>query len=129
MATGQTLVDRASRLLGLINSGESPTSAESADALIAINSMLDSWRNDRLMAYALQNETLAMVASQASYTIGPSGDLNTVRPVSIESAFMREGNIDYPVRVIDAEEFNSIPDKTSTSNLVQFVYYEGNRDT
>ena len=129
MATGQTLVDRASRLLGLINSGESPTSAESADALIAINSMLDSWRNDRLMAYALQNETLTMAASQASYTIGPSGDLDTVRPVSIESAFMREGNIDYPVRVIDAEEFNSIPDKTSTSNLVQFVYYEGTMAT
>jgi len=129
MATGQTLVDRASRLLGLINSGESPTAAESADALTAINAMLDSWRNDRLMAYALQEETLPMVSGQSSYTIGPSGDLNTIRPVSIESAFLRESNIDYPVRVIDAEEFNSISDKTSTSNIIQFIYYEGTMAT
>jgi len=129
MATGQTIVNRALRLLGVIASGETPTADESADALTAINSMLDSWRNDRLMAYALQNETLSMVASQSSYTVGTGGDLNTTRPVSIEGAFMREGGIDYPVRIIDAEEFNSIPDKTSTSNLVHLVYYEGTMAT
>lgn len=129
MATGQTLVDRAGRLLGIVASGTSLTAQESADALIAINAMIDSWRNDRLMAYALQDETLTMVNGQSSYTIGPSGNLNTTRPVSIESAFIRESNIDYPVRVIDAEEFNSIPDKTSTSNLVHYVYYEGTMAT
>lgn len=129
MATGQTLVDRAGRLLGIVESGSSLTAEESADALIAVNAMLDSWRNDRLMAYALQDETLTMVVADASYTIGPSGDLNTTRPVSIESAFMREGGIDYPVRIVDAEEFNSIPDKTSTGNIVHFVYYEGTMAT
>lgn len=129
MATGQTLVNRSLRLLGIIGSGTSPTADESADALTAINAMIDSWRNDRLMAYALQDESLTMVASQSSYTIGTGGNLNTTRPVSIEGAFMRSSGVDYPVRVIDAEEYNSIPDKTSTSNLVHLVYYEGTMAT
>ena len=124
MATGQTLVNRAMRLLGLINSGDSPTSAESDDALIAINSMLDSWRNDRLMAYALQDESLTLVAADSSYTVGSGGQLNTTRPVSIESCFCRASSLDYPVRVIQFDEWNSIVDKTATSDIPEVVYYE-----
>lgn len=124
MATGQTLVNRAMRLLGLINSGESPTSTESDDALIAINAMLDSWRNDRLMTYALQDESLTLVAADFSYTIGSGGQLNTTRPVSIESCYCRANSLDYPVRVIQFDEWNSIVDKTATSDIPEVVYYE-----
>jgi len=124
MATGQTLVNRSMRLLGLINSGDSPTATESSDALIAINAMLDSWRNDRLMAYALQDESLTLVAADSSYTIGSGGQLNTVRPVSIEGCYCRASSIDYPVRVIQFEEWNSIVDKTATSDIPEVVYYE-----
>lgn len=124
MATGQTLVDRAGRLLGLISSGTSFTSAESTDALIAVNSMIDSWRNDRLMAYALQTESLTLVNGDSSYTIGSGGQLNTVRPVSIEGVFCRANSLDYPVRVIQFDEWNSIVDKTATSDIPEVVYYE-----
>jgi len=124
MATGQTLADRAGRLLGVIESGSSLTAAESADALIAINAMLDSWRNDRLMCYALQDETLTLVATDSSYTIGSGGQLNTTRPVSIEGCFCRAGSVDYPVRIISFEEWNSIVDKTATSDIPECVYYE-----
>ena len=129
MATGQTLVDRAGRLLGIVSSGTSLTSAESADALIAINAMLDSWRNDRLMAYALQDESLTLVAADSSYTVGSGGQLNTTRPVSIEGCYCRAGDIDYPVRVISFEEWNSIVDKTATSDIPDCVYYEPTMST
>lgn len=124
MATGQTLVNRSLRLLGVISSGTSPTSGESDDALTAINAMLDTWRNDRLMCYALQDESLTLVAADSSYTIGASGQLNTTRPVSIENAFCRASNIDYPVRVISAKEWDAIVDKTATSDIPEVCYYE-----
>lgn len=129
MATGQTLVNRALRLIGVIASGETPSADDSNIALEAINSMLNSWRNDRLMCYAIRDETLAMVGGTSSYTIGPSGSLNTTRPVSIEGAFMRASNIDYNVRVISQQEYNAIVDKTATSDLVEVVYYEGTMST
>ncbi|UOF78811.1 tail adaptor [Caudoviricetes sp.] len=124
MATGQTLVNRALRLLGVISSGETPTSDESNDTLTAINAMLDSWRNDRLMCYALQDETLTLVASDSSYTIGTGGQLNTTRPVSIESCYCRASSIDYPVKIISFEDWNSIVDKTASSDIPECVYYE-----
>lgn len=123
MATGQSLVDRACRLLGVIPSGTSATSAESTDVLIAINAMIDSWRNDGLMAYASTEVSKAMVVGDASYTFVAAGDFNAVRPVEIKSAYMTIGTTLYPVQVITEEDWYAIEDRTVTSDLVEKVWY------
>lgn len=123
MATGTTLINRALRSLKVLASGASPTSAETADALVALNSMLESWRNDGLLVYAAVDSSLTMVSTQSSYTIGTSGDLNITRPVKIESAFMRISGVDTPVRMLDESEWYAIPDKTVTSTLVECAFY------
>lgn len=123
MATGQSLVNRACRLIGVVASGNSATSAESADALIAMNAMLDSWRNDRLMGYSLTTVSKAVTVADASYTIGTSADFNTARPVAIKHAYMTIRSTDYPVHVCTDAEWFSIKDKTTTSDLVEKVWY------
>ncbi len=124
MATAQTIIDRALRLIGAIASGESPTTDEGTDALTALNAMIDSWRNDRLMVYALSESTLTLTPTDASYTIGTGGNINTTRPVKIESAFCRAGSVDFPVDVIGKARYDAIPDKTTTSDIPDFLYYD-----
>ena len=103
MATAATIINRALRLLGAISSGASADTDEMADGLIALNAMIDSWNNERLMIYAIQDESLTLVDGQASYTIGTSGNLNTTRPVSIEGAYVRASSLDYPVRILNEQ--------------------------
>lgn len=122
MATAQTIIDRAMRLIGVVASGESPTAAEGTDGLIALNAMIDSWRNDRLMVYALTDQALTLTAA-ASYTIGPTGGLVITRPVKIASAFVRDGDEDYPVEVIEKPEWDAIGDKTTTGTYPTKIYY------
>ena len=124
MASAQTIIDRALRLIGAIASGESPTTDEGTDALTALNAMIDSWRNDRLMVYALSESTLTLTPTDASYTIGTGGNINTTRPVKIESVFCRAGSVDFPVEVIDKARYDAIPDKTTTSDIPEFLYYD-----
>lgn len=116
MATVETRIKRALRLLNEIEPGEEPTDDELADGLTALNAMLDSWRNDRLMCYAKQQETVTLVTGDSGYTIGPGGDLVTTRPVAVLEAWIRQDNIDYPVRLINEAEYAGIPDKTARSS-------------
>lgn len=116
MAAVSVRINRALRLLGQVEAGESPTSDESADALIALNAMLDSWRNDRLLCFAFQTESLTLANGDASYTIGTSGDLNTTRPVEIVEAWITSSDQDYPMRAMNEDEYAKIFDKTETAD-------------
>lgn len=125
MATAQTIIDRALRLISAIGSGESPTADESADGLIALNNMLESWQADKLTVYAYVDTAYTMVASTGSYTVGPSGNFNlTPRPTKIEQCFVRANSIDYPVELIDKQRWYAITDKTVESDIPEYAYYE-----
>jgi hypothetical protein len=125
LATAATLIARAHRLLGLVGSGESPTADEYADGLIALNAMLDSWNNERLMCYAMRDESLTLAVSTTSYSIGPAGALITTRPVQIEAAYVVYGSTSYSdVRIINEEEYAAIPDKTSAATWPDRIYYQ-----
>lgn len=122
MATAADIIKRSLRLIGAIAAGETPSATEQADGLEALNAMLDSWRTESLAVYALRDETLTLTGA-ATYTIGPSGSLNTTRPVSIESAYQRVGDIDYPLRIASAIAWAGISDKSTTSSIADWLFY------
>lgn len=130
MSTVQNILDRAGRLISVVNSGESLTSTESSDALVALNAMLDSWRNDRLMCYAIQDQSFSLVASRQTYTIGPSGtDLVTTRPVRIEGAyFVDTNNISYGLDILDEEQWAGIISKLQTGTYPQRLWFQPTMD-
>lgn len=111
-------------LLNEVEPGVSATTTESADGLISLNQMLDSWRNEKLMCYAIQEETIPLAATNNTRTVGPSGNVVSTRPVRIEDAYIIYSNISIPVRMIDFEEWDAIADKTSTSTYPNRAYYQ-----
>ena len=130
MATSQTIIDRALRLIGAIASGESPTAAESNDGLVALNAMISSWQTEKLNVYAFVDTAFTLVNGDGSYTVGPAGNFAlTPRPSKIESCFVRISDIDYPVELIDKDRWFAIPDKTSTSDIPMYAYYEPSLST
>jgi hypothetical protein len=124
MATAATIIARAMRLLGELESGGTPEVEEYADGLVALNAMLDTWRNEGLMCFARQEESLTLSASDASYTIGPGGDLVTTRPVLIEKAWISQGGVDYPVAIIEDDEYASIPMKATAADWPEKANYK-----
>lgn len=118
-----TLISRAMRLIEQLSPGVSPTTDEYAVCLEALNAMLDSWRNEKLMCVATLDENFEMVAGQSSYTVGPAGDLNTNRPVRIDDAYIVTGGYSYPLKQLTATEYADITAKANTSDWPMYFYY------
>lgn len=126
MATAGTVCKRAIRLL---TTNRTPSTDELAEALEALNARVDTLKNEPLFAWSRQIESLSLVATQYVYTIGPSGDLNTVRPVEIEDAWIEDSGNSYDVRIITDPEYDAIRDKTSTANWPRRINYKATMPT
>lgn len=108
MATAQTIIDAAYRKIGEKN----PTTDDSTEALENLNNMISSWGIE-LLNYYYPRENFTLTAGDAEYTIGDSGDFDTVRPITVNSAFLRDSNgSDYPLKVITIKDYDSIKVKT-----------------
>lgn len=124
MATFQNLVDGALRLVGRLGSGDSPSSTESADYLIVLNEMLDSWSAKLGPIFAETTDSLTWTGAAASMTIGVSGGFNTARPVQILSAwFRRSGTDDYEIKLITHQQYQAIQRKAQASDTPQYLAY------
>lgn len=114
----------ALRMLGVLSQGSTASTTQQTEGMVILNLMLDQWRNEKLMAPWIVQESFALTSGDAQYSIGPGGDFNTTRPIQIEnSCFVRVGNVDYPITLIDEAQYNSIPDKAVTGSFPQMLYY------
>lgn len=125
MTTASDVINSALRSVGQLAEGETPSSETSDDCLALLNEMLDSWSNERLMAPYLQEETFSLSASDASYTIGSSGDFNTTRPLSVDDgSYTVLSGTSYPLRGINRAQYDSIPVKATEATFPNVFYYE-----
>ena len=97
MATARTIIRRAMQKAGILTKTEVPSTDEANDALESLNELLGVLSNENLMIYTRKQHIFPLVGAKASYTIGAGGDFDMPRPLKIASAFVRIGNIDYPL--------------------------------
>jgi|ERR1035437_701495 hypothetical protein len=116
-------INRALRLLGVLAEGETPSANTSADALLALDQMLDSWSTERLSVFATIDQTFTWPSGQVLRTLGPTGDFVGVRPVALDDAtYYIAGGISYPIELINDEQYDSIVLKTANSTLPSVLY-------
>lgn len=122
MTTALGIITSAMRKAGILVKNEQPSADEAADGLEMLNDLLDSISNDSLIVYARTFENFTLSANDTTYTIGIGGDFNTVRPIKIITAYVRSGNIDYPLSLVNDEQYASITLKT-VSGIPEFLNY------
>lgn len=109
MSTAGDLITAAFRKIGI----DSPTNAQTASALISLNNMVSGWGPEFIQP-SLTRENFPITQGTASYTIGPSGAMDTVRPVKIDNAFLRDSTgFDWPVEIISGKDVNDVSLKTT----------------
>lgn len=117
------IINGCLRLIGELAEGETPSPETSADALTAMQQMLDSWSVDRLAVFTTQDQTFTWTANDDSVTFGPSGDFTGTRPISVDdSTYFKYGDLSYGLALINEEQYNAIALKSATSTWPQVLW-------
>lgn len=125
MASAGDQINRALRLLGVLAEGETTSAAVSADCLIALNQMIDSWNTERLAVYATQDQVFSWPVGQITRTLGPTGDFVGNRPILIDdSTYYRDPgtNVSFGIKLINQQQYNGIAVKNVTSTYPQVMW-------
>jgi hypothetical protein len=127
--TAGELINGALRLIGMLAEGETTSAEASADALTAMNQMIDSWNTERLAVFTTQEQVFTWPAGQLSQTLGPSGDFIGNRPIQLDDStyFVDTSNgISYGIKIINQQQYDGIAVKTVTSSYPQVLWINTN---
>jgi len=119
------IINGSLRLLGMLAEGETPSAETSADALSAMNQMIESWNTERLSVFSTQDQVFTWPASTISRTLGPTGDFVGNRPILIDDAtYFKDAStgISYGIKIINQQQYDGIAVKTVTSTYPQVVW-------
>lgn len=127
--TTRDLIKASLRLLGVIATGETPSAAETSDSRDALNRMLGNWSTDSLMCIAMVREEFTLTSGTARYSMGPSGDFDTTRPIEIVKAKLEDQSNtptpEYDLDVVNVEQWADITTKDLQSQIPTTLYPEG----
>jgi hypothetical protein len=123
MATALDIILRGRRLLNAHGVGETLETELANNGLEALNAMLESMSLDGLLVYAIQSNTFTLTSTQ-TYTVGTGGTFNMSRPDRIEGAYTTVNGTDYPLTIINNDQWNDIAVKNLTSTYAEYIKYE-----
>ena len=128
--TLRTLFKGSLRLINAIQAGENPTADDMTVLTEAINALQQSWSNNRLMIYTINQYTFTLNGS-TSYTLGTGADWNVDRPMAIENMIARlspgdPGQLDIAMQSLTDAQYASIAVKNTTSTFPFAFYDDGN---
>ena len=125
--TAATIIQAALEEIGVYSPGETLDADDQARALAVLNNMMDSWSNEGLLCYEIQERSVALTIGTNSYTIGSGGVINDTRPLSIRQAYIRDGvNNRFDMRIVPRDIWNRIGNVSSniTSQIPSTLFYD-----
>lgn len=119
------IITGALRLIGVVAEGENPSPETAADALSAMNQMIESWNTERLSVFATEDQVFSWPATEISRTLGPTGDFVGNRPILVDDAtYFRDPTtgVSYGLELINQQQYNGIALKTVRSTYPQVMW-------
>ena len=110
------IISAAMRKLGVIASGEVIDPEELQDALVALQSMLQSWSAEKINVFSSVRETHTLVSGTSLYTWGVGGTINTLRPNQVTGASIDDSSsVTHAVEIISEGVYRGISVKSTSS--------------
>ena len=127
MATVLDSITAALKEIGVLAVGETPSSEDSADALAALNRLVDQWAAERLQLYTTTRTTWTITSGTQDYAVASGQVVNVARPVLVDHVHFIDTapapDIEYPLTSLSEDGWSSIAQKALTSPFPEAYYY------
>lgn len=119
------MILRSLRMAGEKARGAPLDANEQVECLAELNTMMESWNNERLMCYSVTQDSFLLTSSTVSYTVGPGGTINTARPTKIvDPCWIRDSSAyDHPVKIVNVEIYGLLGLKSTGGVSIPTVLY------
>ena len=117
--TRNDIITSALRKLGVLAEGQTPSTQNYSDGMMALNTVIAQLRAVGMPLWARSEYTFT--PTTGTYTIGTGMTLNTPFPVKLMQAFRTETNAKIPMELTSREDFNTLP-TTNTGSPIKINY-------
>lgn len=106
----------AAQNLGVLYSGETLSASQLADALTAINAMLDNWSSQKLLVARSVLQSVTYTGGVQSYTLSA---------LKVEAGHnVLAAGPSSPIEVLNAEQWAKLSDRQASSYQVRFCFFD-----
>ncbi len=130
MTIAADLVQSALEAINVVGVGQTSNVAHLNRGLSVLQRMMDAWSTQPHACFAWRLIQFPLVVNQETYTVGPGGQVNVVRPQSIlegpGAAYLTDTNLNrYPVNVVPQDYWQLIGNVGSVNSQVpDTVWYD-----
>lgn len=125
----EDLIYAACRIAGVLQGPNQTMSGDDVqEGVKCLNSMLDSWKIQRLTVFAILRNLFTVIASQQEYSIGndpnaATADIPIERPPRIEGMSWFSGEVEVPMRHFTDQQWKLFSPKDATSSIATSYNY------
>jgi hypothetical protein len=121
--TRDDIITDALATVGVIDAGESLTSADRTRGAFVLNLILKSLPIETWLLWCYQDIPITLISGTASYTIGPTGTIVANRPLRIAKAWRRDSNSnDTPMVQLARADYEMLTPKNTSGIPVNYYY-------
>jgi hypothetical protein len=91
--------------------------------------LIDGWNIQGLNVFQLTNYQHSLTGAKQSYTMGPTGDFPTVRPVRIEAAGIIRAGVRTRLDILNSKQWAEELSRSATDILPQKLYNDNSFDS
>ena len=130
MSTAREIITDALIEIGAIAQGETPDDGVMTLGLGRLQKLIDAWAAEFGTIAVQDRQTFVLTSGTSTFTIGPSGNLVTQRPVWIEAVNYvvpgstgQPGTVEVPMGPMNNDQYAALSIKNLSSGLPQLYYY------
>lgn len=104
--TPYAIIDDAYHDAGLLQQGDTPNSEQLASGMRRLRDLINLWQTQGLKLWLQVDTSVTLVASQATYTFTPGGNVDMTKPLRVLQGYYLDTNsIRRPLNVLSTEEY------------------------